>query len=682
MATFEFEGNNDEFTANTGLLGTTIGGQLNATDDEDYFKFTVSSSELLNFNFKPPANAEADSFIFKILDSSLNVIFSGKVGSDAINLQLSAVPDTYFVVISANQNNLAAFNYSQYGLTVTTLPARLVLGEIENNNTFEDATNFDIGQGTPLVEKVNLPNVAVTDSIIGDLSDDTDKDYYRFQIDQKGTYTLKFNASSTGEEPDEVDPADAVNGVIKEFFKISILDSTGTNVLVTHYVSDVPAGAGFTFDFGANLTGDYYVLIENGNSTISQNNLQYDIEINPTENTSIDPTLSGSYLKDYLLGTSANDYIHGQLGNDILLGMDGNDRLDGGAGNDTLKGGTGNDTYYVDSASDLVIENSGDGTDLVITTINLSTLAKNVENLQLAQAVLTTKVVGATKGTGNELDNIIVGNQLANALSGLAGDDTLDGGINTSLTGGAVKGDSLTGGLGDDTYYINSSLDSITESANQGIDTALARVDIDDLDDNVENLKLLDMGTDANNQPIVTYGVGNTLNNVIEGNNNSNQLYGLAGNDILYGGGGNDALIGGAGNDTLFGDSGYDLFIFEKALSKGSALNVDTIADFEQGYFDDNGNLVAADMIFLAKDIFTQLPIGTAAGNFNGELNPDHFVSVAGTPIAGDANDYILYNSTTGDLYYDSDGSGAKTAILFANLGSNVDLSAEHFTVF
>ena len=119
----------------------------------------------------------------------------------------------------------------------------------------------------------------------------------------------------------------------------------------------------------------------------------------------------------------------------------------------------------------------------------------------------------------------------------------------------------------------------------------------------MENLKLLDMGTDANNQPIVTYGFGNILSNFIEGNNNSNQLNGLAGNDILYGGGGNDELIGGIGNDTLFGDSGNDLFIFDAALSKASVLNVDTIADFEQGYFDDNGQLVAADMIFLSKAI-------------------------------------------------------------------------------
>jgi Ca2+-binding RTX toxin-like protein len=57
-----------------------------------------------------------------------------------------------------------------------------------------------------------------------------------------------------------------------------------------------------------------------------------------------------------------------------------NDALDGGAGSDTLVGGVGNDTFIVDATTDVVTENSGEGTDSIRTSV---TLAANVENLTL-----------------------------------------------------------------------------------------------------------------------------------------------------------------------------------------------------------------------------------------------------------------------------------------------------------
>ena len=107
-------------------------------------------------------------------------------------------------------------------------------------------------------------------------------------------------------------------------------------------------------------------------------------------------------------GIPLNQLLAGAAGNDTLTGGDGNDWLLGGTGADTLRGGAGNDTYSVDNAGDVVIENSGDGVDVVEASISY-TLTNNVENLTLVGT-------GANAGSGNALDNVIAGNAADNLL--------------------------------------------------------------------------------------------------------------------------------------------------------------------------------------------------------------------------------------------------------------------------
>ena len=110
----------------------------------------------------------------------------------------------------------------------------------------------------------------------------------------------------------------------------------------------------------------------------------------------------------------------GTGGNDVLTGGNDNDALDGLAGADTMIGGAGNDTYFVDQAGDVVTELLDKGTqDTIVSSITLAALSANVENLEL--------VGGAVNGTGNTLDNDIIGNSLANTLDGGKGDDALLG---------------------------------------------------------------------------------------------------------------------------------------------------------------------------------------------------------------------------------------------------------------
>ena len=78
------------------------------------------------------------------------------------------------------------------------------------------------------------------------------------------------------------------------------------------------------------------------------------------------------------------------------------------------------------------------------------------------------------------------------------------------------------------------------------------------------------------------------------------------------------------------------------------------------------------DMIALDQDIFSSLDLG--------QLSSDHFVSGAGAR-ALDADDYLTYDTNTGRLSYDADGSGSGAAVVVAILQNDYDLSASEISV-
>jgi Ca2+-binding RTX toxin-like protein len=170
-----------------------------------------------------------------------------------------------------------------------------------------------------------------------------------------------------------------------------------------------------------------------------------------------------------------------------------------------------------------VTELTNEGTDTVQSSLTY-TLGANVENLTVTGSA-------AINGTGNTLDNVLIGNSANNTLTGGAGNDTLDGGAGN---------DTMIGGTGNDTYVVTAAGDVVTENANEGTDTVQSSLTYT-LGANVENLTLT--GTAAIN------GTGNSLNNILAGNSGNNTLTGATGNDTLAGGQGNDVLNGGTGND-------------------------------------------------------------------------------------------------------------------------------------
>src|SRR5215213_8766826 len=126
-------------------------------------------------------------------------------------------------------------------------------------------------------------------------------------------------------------------------------------------------------------------------------------------------------------------------------------------------------------------------------------------------------------------------------------------------------------------------------------------------------------------------------------------LVGLGGDDNLNGAAGDDTLNGGAGMDRLQGAEGNDTFIFDVAPG---AANADVLIAFHSG----------ADKIQLDG---TVLANSGATGNF--AAGDERFwASSSGT--AHDASDRVLFNTRTGELWYDADGNGAGARQLIATL--------------
>lgn len=246
---------------------------------------------------------------------------------------------------------------------------------------------------------------------------------------------------------------------------------------------------------------------------------------------------------------------------------------------------------------------------------------------------------------------IYVDTIIENATGGAAADRLIGNAVANTLNGGAGN-DTLEGGRGNDIYIVAQTGDRVVESGGAGTDTVRSTITYT-LPANVE--KLILTGSTASN------GNGNGLANTLTGNGAANVLKGAGGADKLIGGKGNDVLSGGLGNDTLSGGSGLDYFVFNTTPS-GTA-NRDLITDFISG----------TDHIRIDDQVFTAVG---ALGAF--KVNDVRFHIGA---AAHDASDRIIYNASTGALYYDADGTGAAVQVQFAILGATASMAATDLIV-
>jgi serralysin len=352
-----------------------------------------------------------------------------------------------------------------------------------------------------------------------------------------------------------------------------------------------------------------------------------------------DPTASGSMYggdgSGNLLGATQADNLYGDFDDDYIQGGTSNaatgaDFIDGGEGADALYGYDGNDTIY-----------GGDGDDQGGPIVG-------VLNNAIPQTFVNSQPRGLYGGDGTDW------------LDGNNGNDLLDGGTGF---------DTLVGGLGNDTFRVDNAGDQVFEdrgsfAGHLGVDTVLASAsfalstyaEVEVLTSNATGLSLT--GSEFANT--IT---GDAGNNVLTGNGDNDTLVGLLGNDRLYGGNGNDGLKGDAGADRLYGNAGKDtlsggsrkdIFVFNATPNK--LTNVDKITDFS----------TASDTFYLEK-----------VGSY-GKLKSDAFHL---GKRAADAEDRVIYDKRTGNLYYDADGTGKSAAIKLAVLSNKATLKLADFFV-
>ena len=326
----------------------------------------------------------------------------------------------------------------------------------------------------------------------------------------------------------------------------------------------------------------------------------------------------GTSGADTLTGTDHGNYLLGLGGNDLLEGLEGNDTLDGGAGNDTLNGGTGDDLYIVDSAGDVLSETAAGGIDTVQSSVTRS-LASNFENLTLVGAAVI-------DGTGNGLNNVLVGNAAANALNGGAGADTMQG------------------GAGNDTYTVDNLGDVVVESAGEGTDLVKAGVN-HTLADNVENLTLTGSAG--------LIGTGNALANVLTGNTGANLLSGGQGADTLDGGAGADSMLGGAGDYTYTVDNAGDM-LTENAGEGSDTVNASLTWTLGRNF--ENLTLINANAIDGIGNELDNLLFGNSGANtLSGGDGNDTYSGGAGNDVLSDSS------TTSNDVYRWGRGFGLDT---------------------
>ncbi|MEH1870734.1 beta strand repeat-containing protein [Nostoc sp.] len=408
-----------------------------------------------------------------------------------------------------------------------------------------------------------------------------------------------------------------------------------------------------------NISGTRYddlIVGSNGNDTLSTGTggndtidggkgddfLSVDDRYNPTQGitTSFNATTNIGSITD---GTNRVSYknieqlnITGTAYDDNIVGSNGNDTLStggfyGSGGNDTIDGGKGDD---------LLSSDYRDATKGITTSFNATT---NIGSITSGTDGVSYKNIEQLNITGTQYDDLIVGSNGNDTLSTGGGNDTIDGGLGDDLL-------SLNYSYRDDTKGITTTFNATSNIGSITSSTNLVSYK------NIEQLNI----------------TGTFYDDLIVGNN---------GNDTLNGGnGGNDTIIGGAGNDTLtasyssnsilYGGEGNDSLSFD--LGPGIAAGTFGFNGYNEGIDSINGFNTTNELIQVSAD-------GFGGGLSSGSLKANQFTIGSS---ATTNQERFIYNSATGGLFFDQDGSKSGfTQVQFAQLSTGLSLNENNFVV-
>ena len=414
--------------------------------------------------------------------------------------------------------------------------------------------------------------------------------------------------------------------------------------------------------------------------------------------------LSGSRLRDKLVGTSAGDMISSKDGNDVILGYGGDDILSGDAGqdalygqngddvlsggddNDKLFGGSGADRLSGDAGND-VLEggedadrlNGGAGYDTAVYSRSKQGIAINLTSGAVSGGEATGDVLLSVESiAGSSFGDTLTGSAWANRLwgygggdilSGLAGNDWLDGGIGDDQLSGGDNDDVLTGGAGND--HLNGGAGDDVLRPGSGADVIDGGTGYNTLDysDSAGGIfLLLETGTTggaafgdsfSNIQKVI----GSALNDVITASASGapETIDGSAGDDTLIANQvSGERLIGGFGNDQLIG-AANSADEFQLQRNRGT--------DYIAGFDATNVTLANRDTLVIDGDEFG---IGSA-------LDPSELVT-----LLDGAGPQFQQTVSAGNLnlYFDADGeAGAYGLVLVAQLAGSGLVSVSDFLV-
>lgn len=288
-------------------------------------------------------------------------------------------------------------------LVVVAVPADMAPADLTSFSGFRGVTNSQIsGDLRPSVSFKPQEGLAYYVQVAP--VDDT-QGAFTLQIDKAGA-----DVDLTPPAPPTVNPPDfqgqvILSGTAEENARIRIFDNL--NKVLGEGVAD--AQGKWEITLSAGLTeGKHDIVVQVRDAAGNATELAHELVVDTTPS---GPRPSGQ----------PTTFDEGTEAAEEWTGTDGNDQYRSHGGGDRMQGGLGDDYYQVDSEKDVVIEKSGEGVDTIETWLKTYELPENVENLTLTGNSYST-------GTGNALDNIIIGNVSTNTLDGGAGDDILTGG--------------------------------------------------------------------------------------------------------------------------------------------------------------------------------------------------------------------------------------------------------------